>query len=328
MSTYSERHKINPAREGSDTDPTKNSNNRQDLAQSTTEQLTTEQATADGPGQFRPSRAEPRRSVREWITDLFSDEPENLDELVISLRDAASRGLFDEEALNVFFGAMNVGDMHARDIMIPRSALIVVQENQDPAELLPIVIASGHSRFPVVGDDVDDIKGILHAKDLLPLVLEEDHARFSMRDSIRPASVIPESKRLNVLLQEFRTTRNHMAIVVDEYGQVSGAVTIEDVLEQIVGEIEDEYDIDDDSLVKQLEPNSFHVKANATIEDFNEYFSTGISDEEFDTIGGVVLKAFGHLPDRGETVDIEGLHFEVLNADSRRLRLLRVNTPD
>lgn len=273
-------------------------------------------------------RQEARRGVLEWLSDLFSDEPENLDELVAILKDAAERQLFDEEALNVFLGAMHVGDMHARDIMIPRSALVVVQEDQEPQELLPMIIEARHSRFPVVGDDLDDIKGVLHAKDLLPLVLADDHSKFSMKDCIRPASVIPESKRLNVLLQEFRSTRNHMAIVVDEYGQVSGAVTIEDVLEQIVGEIEDEYDIDDESSVKQLEPNSFHVKANATIEDFNEYFATEFSDEEFDTIGGLVLQAFGHLPDRGETVDLNGMHFEVLNADSRRLRLLRVITAD
>jgi magnesium and cobalt transporter len=216
--------------------------------------------------------------------------------------------------------------MHARDIMIPRSSLIVVQEDQDPSELLPLIIESRHSRFPVIGDDLDDVKGILHAKDLLPLVLEQNHDKFSMKDCIRPATVIPESKRLNILLQEFRSTRNHMAVVVDEYGQTSGAVTIEDVLEQIVGDIEDEYDIDDDSFVKQLEPNSFHVKASTTIEDFNEYFKSALSDEEFDTIGGIVMHAFGHLPERGEQVDITDMKFEVLNADSRRVRLLRVNT--
>lgn len=268
-----------------------------------------------------------KRGVRGWFTDLFSGDSDELAELTDTLRDAAQRRLFDEEALNIFLGALHVGDMHARDIMIPRSSLVVVQEDQDPAELLPLVIESGHSRFPVFGDDMDDIKGILHAKDLLPLVLEEDHSRFAMKDCIRSASVVPESKRLNVLLQEFRQTRNHMAIVVDEYGQVSGAVTIEDVLEQIVGEIEDEYDVDDDSVMKQLEPHSFHVKANATIEDFNEYFDIELDTDEFDTIGGLVLKAFGHLPERGETVELEGLQFEVLNADSRRLRLLRVNTP-
>ena len=269
---------------------------------------------------------QPRKGVREWLTDLFSDEPENLADLMDTLRQAADHELIDVDALNIIFSALQVTEMHARDIMIPRSSLIVVQEDQDPSELLPLIIESRHSRFPVIGDDLDDVKGILHAKDLLPLVLEQNHDKFSMKDCIRPATVIPESKRLNILLQEFRSTRNHMAVVVDEYGQTSGAVTIEDVLEQIVGDIEDEYDIDDDSFVKQLEPNSFHVKASTTIEDFNEYFKSALSDEEFDTIGGIVMHAFGHLPERGEQVDIADMNFEVLNADSRRVRLLRVNT--
>lgn len=278
-------------------------------------------------GRNDSNRIEPqRRGLREWLADLFSDEPEDLPELMDTLRDAANRRMFDDEALNIIFGALHVGDMHARDIMIPVSSLVVVQEDQEPSELLPLIIESRHSRFPVVGDDIDDVKGILHAKDLLPLVLDTDHAKFSMKDCIRPATIIPESKRLNVLLQEFRATRNHMALVVDEYGQVSGAVTIEDVLEQIVGEIEDEHDVNDDGGIKQMEQNSYHVKANLPIEDFNEHFKTNFSDEEFDTIGGIVLHAFGHLPERGESVDIDGLHFEVLNADSRRVRLLRVNT--
>jgi magnesium and cobalt transporter len=282
---------------------------------------------ADGGRDDSGSNESQRKGMLDRLAALFSDEPEDLSELMDMLRDAANRRLFDDDALNIIFGALHVADMHARDIMIPRSALVVVQEHQEPADLLPIIIEARHSRFPVVGDDMDDVKGILHAKDLLPLVLDGDHSRFSMKDCIRPATVVPESKRLNVLLQEFRTTRNHMALVVDEYGQISGAVTIEDVLEQIVGEIEDEYDVDDDSFVKQLSSHSFHVKASATIEDFNEHFGTSIPDEEFDTIGGVVLQAFGHLPERGETVDIDELHFEVLNADSRRLRLLRVNVP-
>ncbi len=269
-----------------------------------------------------------RRTMREWIGDLFSGEPDNVSELLEMLQDAAQRQLIEVDALNMIFGALHVSDMHARDIMIPRSALVVVEEDQQPAEFLPTVIASQHSRFPVVGDDLEDIKGILHAKDLLPLVLQEGGQRFNMKDSIRPAAVIPESKRLNVLLQEFRANRNHMALVVDEYGQISGAVTIEDVLEQIVGEIEDEHDVDDDSFVKQLEPRSFHVKATTTIEDFNEYFGERFSDEEFDTIGGLVLQAFGHVPELGETVELGALRFEVLNADSRRLRLLRVDTPE
>ena len=265
------------------------------------------------------------KGVRGWLSELFSEGPEDLEQLMALLSDAAERGLFDEDALNIIVGALHVGDMHARDIMIPRSSLVVVREDQDLAELLPLIIEARHSRFPVVGDDMDDVKGILHAKDLLPLLLKTE-TKFSIKDCIRAATVIPESKRLNVLLQQFRRTRNHMAVVVDEYGHISGAVTIEDVLEQIVGEIEDEYDVDDDSLVKQMDHHHFHVKANATIEDFNEYFDAEFSDEEFDTIGGVVLKAFGHVPDRGEQVEIDGLHFEVLNADSRRLRLLRVTT--
>ena len=269
-----------------------------------------------------------RRTMREWIGDLFSGEPDNVSELLEILQDAAQRQLIEVDALNMIFGALHVSDMHARDIMIPRSALVVVEEDQQPAEFLPTVIESRHSRFPVVGDDLDDIKGILHAKDLLPLVLQEGTQRFNMKDSIRPAAVVPESKRLNVLLQEFRTNRNHMALVVDEYGQISGAVTIEDVLEQIVCEIEDEHDVDDDSFVKQLEPCTFHVKATTTIEDFNEYFGEGFSVEEFDTIGGIVLQAFGHVPELGETVELGVLRFEVLNADSRRLRLLRVDTPN
>ena len=269
-----------------------------------------------------------RRSMREWIGDLFSGEPDNVKEVLEMLQDAAQRQLIEVDALNMIFGALHVSDMHARDIMIPRSALVVVQEDQQPAELLPIVIESQHSRLPVIGDDLDDIKGILHAKDLLPLVLQEDIQRFNIKDCIRPAAVVPESKRLNILLQEFRANRNHMALVVDEYGQIAGAVTIEDVLEQIVGEIEDEHDVDDDSFVKQLEPCSFHVKATTEICDFNAYFGQSFSDDEFDTIGGIVLHAFGHVPELGETVEIESLRFEVLNADSRRLRLLRVDTPE
>lgn len=281
---------------------------------------------SDTPELFRDSaeNTAPRRGVREWLADLFSDEPENLPELVSILRDAAERQLIDLDALNIIFGALQVSDMHARDIMIPRSSLVVVAEDQTLEELLPVIVESRHSRFPVIGDNVDDIKGILHAKDLLPLLLPENQQTFAMRDCIRPALLIPESKRLNVLLQEFRTNRNHMALVVDEYGQISGAVTIEDVLEQIVGEIEDEHDVDDDSFVKQLEPNTFHVKANTTIEDFNEYFATEFSDEEFDTIGGLVLHQLGHLPERGECIVFAGMRFEVLNAESRRIRLLKV----
>jgi len=267
--------------------------------------------------------AAPRRSVLEWLSDLFSDEPTDRSGLMEILRDAADRQLMDGEALNIIFGALQVSDMQARDIMIPRSQLVYLEDEQSPETLLEKIIESQHSRYPVIGDDLDDIKGILHAKDLLRLALGRDR-EFDIKDWIRVATVIPESKRLNVLLQDFRSTRNHMAVVVDEYGHVSGVVTIEDVLEQIVGDIEDEHDVDDDSYVKQIDEKTFNVKATTTIEDFNQHFDLEIDEEEFDTIGGVVLKAFGHLPERGETVDIEGIGFKVLNADSRRVRLLQV----
>jgi len=266
--------------------------------------------------------AAPRRSVLEWLSDLFSDEPTDRSGLMEILRDAADRQLMDGEALNIIFGALQVSDMQARDIMIPRSQLVYLEDEQSPETLLEKIIESQHSRYPVIGDDLDDIKGILHAKDLLRLALGRDR-EFDIKDWIRVATVIPESKRLNVLLQDFRSTRNHMAVVVDEYGHVSGVVTIEDVLEQIVGDIEDEHDVDDDSYVKQIDEKTFNVKATTTIEDFNQHFDLEIDEEEFDTIGGVVLKAFGHLPERGETVDIEGIGFKVLNADSRRGRLLQ-----
>ena len=270
-----------------------------------------------------PAGDSPRRTFLEWLSDLFSDEPNDRTELMDMLRDAADRQLMDGEALNIIFGALQVSDMQARDIMIPRSQLICLPDKASQGELLAKIVESQHSRFPVIGDDLDDIKGILHAKDLLRLGVERSR-EFNIKDWIRPATIIPESKRLNVLLQDFRSTRNHMAVVVDEYGHVSGVVTIEDVLEQIVGDIEDEHDIDEEGQVKQIDDTTFNVKATTTIEDFNEYFDLEIDDEEFDTIGGVVLKAFGHLPERGETVDIEGLEFKVLNADSRRVRLLLV----
>ena len=268
----------------------------------------------------------PRKGLREWLSDLFSDEPANLSDIVTVLKGAAERQLIDLDVLNIVVGALHVGEMHARDVMIPKSSLVVLNEDQELKELLPIIVESRHSRFPVIGQSLDDIKGILHAKDLLPLMMEEERQKFSMKDCIRSASVIPESKRLNDLLQEFRSTRNHMAVVVDEYGQVSGVVTIEDVLEQIVGDIEDEHDVDEDTLVTQIEPSIFHVKALMPIEDFNERFVTNISEEEFDTIGGIVLQAFGHMPERGEEIEVASINFEVLNADSRRVRLLRVKT--
>ena len=266
---------------------------------------------------------EGRRSIKEWFAEFFSGEPADRLELRESLRDAADRQLVDADELNIIFGALQVSDMQARDIMIPRTQMAYLRDDEPVEEILSKVVEARHSRFPVIGDDLDDVKGILHAKDLLQLALK-DGREFNIKDLIRPATVVPESKRLMVLLHDFRATRNHMAVVVDEYGHVSGVVTIEDVLEQIVGDIEDEHDIDEEGYVNQLDEKTWNVKATTTVEDFNEYFDRSFDDEEFDTIGGIILKAFGHLPQRGERVKIEDLEFKVLNADSRRVRLLQV----
>ena len=276
-------------------------------------------------GEGRFERAE-RKGWREWIADLFPGEPTDRRELLEMLKDASERQLFDAKALNIIHGALAVADMHARDVMIPRSLVVTVRVDDRVERSLPIIIESKHSRFPVIGDDMDDVKGILHAKDMLSLLLADDWDGFDIKDYIRPTIIVPESKRLNDLLQKFRETRNHMAVVVDEYGAVAGVVTIEDVLEQIVGDIEDEHDIDDDSFIKQLDAHTCTVKAATPIEDFNAHFQANLNDEEFDTIGGIVLKAFGHLPKRDETVAVESFQFRVLNADSRRILLLQLRS--
>jgi len=259
------------------------------------------------------------------IAQAFSDEPRTRDDLLTDLRDAADENLLDSEALGIIEGAMNVSDKQVRDVMVPRSQMVVVEAEQTPREFLPIVISSAHSRFPVIGDTPDEVLGILLAKDLLPLILEGNLEQFDIHSKLRELTVIPESKRLNVLLQEFRATRNHMAIVVDEYGGVSGLITIEDVLEQIVGEIEDEHDTeDDDGNIKPFADNGYIVKALTPVEDFNEFFDVGLREDTFDTIGGLVTQRFGHLPQKDEEVEFDGFTFKVLSADNRRIRLLQV----
>jgi magnesium and cobalt transporter len=262
-----------------------------------------------------------------WLDKLvqaFVHEPKNRQELLELLREAHANEVLDIEALSIIEGALQVSDMQVRDIMIPRSQMITIRSSQAPRDFLPEVIEAAHSRFPVTGESLDDVLGILLAKDLLPLLLEDNTDRFNIKEILRPATCVPESKRLNVLLKEFRATRNHMAIVIDEYGGVSGLVTIEDVLEQIVGDIEDEHDIDEDSQIKPLHSGDFLVKGLTPIEDFNEHFGTEFPDEEFDTVGGLVMNAFGHLPRRNEVVELDGFRVRVLNADSRRVHLLRV----
>jgi len=264
------------------------------------------------------------RSWLEKIALLFSSEPHNRKDLEGVLAIAAENEVIDQDARSIMEGAMKVSDMQARDIMIPRAQMVVIKAESTLEEILPQIIRSAHSRYPVVGESPDDIQGILLAKDLLPELLNKDHNEFHMQPLLRPTVVVPESKRLNVLLREFRENRNHMAIVIDEYGGVAGLVTIEDVLEEIVGEIEDETDVDEDNFIRKISDDDFFIKALTPIEDFNEYFRTNFSDEEFDTIGGLVIQAFGHMPARNEVTRIENFEFKVINADQRKIHSLRV----
>jgi magnesium and cobalt transporter len=258
------------------------------------------------------------------LTQAFAHEPKNRKELLEVLREAHQNKLLDSEALAIVEGAIQVADLQVRDIMVPRSQMMSIRANQTPKEFLPSIIEAAHSRYPVVGESLDDVIGILLAKDLLPLILSGEQPNFNIKDLLRPATFVPESKRLNVLLREFRANHNHMAVVIDEYGGVAGLVTIEDVLEQIVGDIEDEHDVEEDSYVKPLPSGDFLVKALTPIESFNETFDTEFPDDEFDTVGGLVMSAFGHLPKRNEVTEIGEFRFRVLNADSRRIHLLRL----
>ncbi|GFZ81376.1 ion transporter [Pseudohongiella nitratireducens] len=275
-----------------------------------------------------PPSSEPRqRSWIERIAQVFSDEPTDIKSLLAMLRSAEQDQVLDADALSIIEGALQVSSMQVREIVIPRPQMATVSIQQSLAEILDIVVEAAHSRFPVTGENPDQIIGILLAKDLLPLALNPEAERFNLKDIIRPATFVPESKRLNVLLKEFRETRNHMAIVIDEYGTASGLVTIEDVLEQIVGEIDDEFDVDDESYIKRLDDQQYIIKALTPVEDFNEYFLTSFSDEEADTVGGLVLQELRHIPERDESVDLGEFQFTVLNSDSRQIRLLKLTLP-
>lgn len=260
------------------------------------------------------------------ITDTFSGEPRDMEELTGVLRQAKERGIINEDAYEMLEGVLEVSEMQVRDIMVPRSQMVIVNRDDEPKAILPVVIESGHSRFPVIGEDRDQVVGILLAKDLLRYFTEGGRENFDIKEVLRSVVFIPESKRLNVLLKEFRISHHHMAIVVDEYGGVSGLVTIEDVLEQIVGDIGDEYDVDDELDIRKEGERQFTVRAQTAIEDFNSYFGTEFSDEEFDTIGGLAINLLGCLPRRGETFALGGMEFKVLRADRRRLETLRVIT--
>jgi magnesium and cobalt transporter len=272
---------------------------------------------------------QPQGGTGRWlkrITKSMSGEPRDLAELIEKLREASERGLFDGDALVMLEGVLAVADMQVRDIMVPRSQMVFIERDEPPDRLVALVVDSGHSRFPVIGEDRDQIVGILLAKDLLRLQAAGDDS-FEIREYMRPVVFVPESKRLNVLLKEFRRSHNHIAIVVDEYGGVSGLVTIEDVIEQIVGEIDDEHDVEDDQTIRKDAPREFTVRALTPIADFNEFFGTQFSDEEFDTISGLLMQEFGRLPRRGETIKVGGLVFRVVRADRRRIDVLRVTTP-
>jgi len=265
----------------------------------------------------------PKPTWLERIGALLMREPEDRDQLVELLRSAYDRNLLDSDALSMIEGVMQVAEMQARDIMIPRAQMDVIDIGEPPDKFIPLVIETNHSRFPVIEDNKDHVIGILLAKDLLRYYAGEEE--FNVRQMLRPAVFIPESKRLNVLLKDFRANRNHMAIVVDEYGGVAGLVTIEDVLEQIVGDIEDEYDFDEteDDIIAD-KSGAWRVKAVTEIAKFNTTFGTRFDDADHDTIGGLVLKQFGRMPKRGEQMAVEDLNFKVLRADSRRLHLLLV----
>ena len=236
------------------------------------------------------------------LTRALSGEAQDRDDLVNSLRDAGARGVIESDALAMLEGVLEVGDIQVREIMVPRAQMVVVHRDDPPEKLVSDAVESGHSRFPVMNEDRDNIVGVLLAKDLLRLQMSANGDRFDIREYMRPAAFVPESKRVNVLLREFRNSRNHMAIVVDEYGGVAGLVTIEDVIEQIVGEIDDEHDVDEDQNIRKEEERQYTVRGQTPIEEFNEYFSTDLSDEEFDTVAGLVMQQLGRLPRRGESL--------------------------
>jgi magnesium and cobalt transporter len=268
------------------------------------------------------SKLSNKPSLLERLSHFLLREPEDREQLVTLLHSAYENNLMDADSLAMIEGVLQVSEMQVRDIMIPRSQMDVIDITDPPEVFIPHVIETAHSRFPVIEDNKNDVIGILLAKDLLRYYAGED---FEVRDMLRPAVFIPEAKRLNVLLKEFRSNRNHIAIVVDEYGGVAGMVTIEDVLEQIVGDIEDEYDYDEDEdNIIQNADGQYRVKALTEISDFNEIIGTNLSDEEFSTIGGLVVNKFGHLPKRNDEISFSGLHIKVLRADSRRLHSMMV----
>lgn len=270
------------------------------------------------------SRGSASRSWLERIASIFTAEPQDLSDLEDIISEAALRQLIDTDTKDMLQGVLDVSKVRARDIMVPRSQMATIDIEQPLADVLPILLENNHSRYPVVNEDKDHIEGILIVKDLLQYALDPNNTDWQWRDLVRPAVIIPESKRVDALLREFRQKRYHMAIVVDEYGGVSGLVTIEDILEQIVGEIEDEHDDDEEHDIKKMASRVFQVSALTPLEEFNETFGTEFDEEDADTIGGIVLHAFGHMPAQGESIVLGDLTFKVSKANSRRLMQLQV----
>ena len=265
-------------------------------------------------------------STKGWLDrvfNIFTGEPQNQKQLLDLLKNLHSHQLFGADELNMIEGVLQVADLQVRDIMIPRGQMVVLDHEDSFPEILEKITGCGHSRFPVIDDDKDDVVGILLAKDLLSIPLDQSQD-FEINEYIRPASFIPESKRLNVLLKEFRLNRSHMAMIVDEYGGVSGLITIEDVLEQIVGKIDDEHDEDEEVDIQPHGSNRYTVRALTPLPEFNDYFRSGFESEDVETIGGYLLGQIGHLPERGESITLDNLTFKVLNADSRQVHLYQV----
>mgnify|MGYP000138505445 FL=1 len=276
-----------------------------------------------------PSSQSTNKSWLERLGQMFQAEPQNQEELVEFIQVAGDRELIDQYTKDMFHGVLNVSRKRVRDIMIPRSQMVVLEKDQSIEQAVTIITESSHSRFPVISEDKDNVEGMLLAKDIIPLTLNGDAGQSSISQVIRPCVIVPETKKVDVLLREFRAKRYHMAVVVDEYGGVSGLVTIEDILEEIVGEIEDEFAINEEvpEDIRKVGKQLYSIQALTTLDDFNQYFQTNYDKSEVDTIGGLVTKAFGHLPGRGEEINVDGYQFKVSNADSRRLIQLQVKVP-
>jgi len=286
--------------------------------------MTTSSMSDDNP---HSSNGSANKSFLNKIVQAFMPEPKNKEDLVEVLKDAQDRELINPETQSMIEGVLDVSEMRVRDIMIPRSQMVIIDRNHSLEEFLPIILESGHSRFPVVNEDIDHVDGILLAKDLLAFAFNQSSEEFSLKDIIRPAIIVPESKKVEPLLKEFRSKRYHMALVVDEYGGVSGVITIEDILEQIVGEIEDETDDEIEEEIKHLAGSVYLVKALTELSDFNEYFNCKFDEDDADTIGGIMLHQFGHMPKKGEKINLGSFEFKVLVGDNRRLQTLQVTLP-